>query len=158
MTGTLPVTMAGVGPGEGGGEAGSLVECGFEHADRIRAATIATTRRSGACLTVRVTSIPSILIIVFEGGATTRHLSTTDRSPGSRPAEPAGSSNTVGWFYGWVPLEASLVRSTAGTSKSCLFEATAGRGGSPGSAVCSQAFNSGMSPSGPVYNAHSHRN
>jgi hypothetical protein len=102
MTGTLPVTRAGAGPGEGGGEAGSLVECGFEHAERIRTATIATARRSGACMTVRATSIPSILIMVFEGRPMGGHLSRQVHWPG-RPDRP-DRSNTVGRFYGWVAL------------------------------------------------------
>jgi len=158
MTGTLPVTIAGAGPGEGGGEVGSLVESGFEHAERISAATIATTRRSGVCMTVRATSIPSILIIVFEGRAMARHLGTPDQFPwdlAGRTGRIVRQTRSAGSAAG-RPGGLS-VSSPAATSKSCLFETTAGRGGA-GSAVCSQACNSGMCPSGPVYNADSHRN
>jgi len=45
VTGTLPVTTAGVEPAEGGGEAGSVVEPCFEHAERMRADTIARAHR-----------------------------------------------------------------------------------------------------------------
>lgn len=157
ITGTLPVTIAGAGLGEGGGEAGSLVECGFEHAERIRAATIATARRSGACLTVGATSIPSILIIVFEGRPTARHLSTTAQFTWGWPAGPAGRQTwPVGSTAGrpWRPLWSVQRQALA-------FEGdnrpAGDRSAAPARPCAATRAILGRACRGPVYNAHSHR-